>query len=59
VAVKSTEKARRKKVLNEVKIFNNLNHGNILRFYNWYETNNHLWILFEYCSGGDLMHLIE
>ena len=59
MAVKSTDKSRRNKVLNEVKIFNNLNHPNILKFFNWYETKNHLWILFEYCSGGDLMQLIE
>lgn len=44
---------------NQVKILNNLNHFNILKFYNWYETRNHLWIIFEYCSGGDLMQLIE
>ena len=36
-----------------------MNHFNILKFYNWYETRNHLWIIFEYCSGGDLMQLIE
>ena len=39
----------------KVKIFNNLNHPNILKFYNWYETRNHLWIIFEYCAGSDLM----
>ena len=31
----------------------------ILKFYNWYETRNHLWIIFEYCAGGDLLQLIE
>lgn len=59
VAVKSVEKSRRKKVLNEVRIFHNLTHRNVLRFYNWYETRNHLWIIFEYCAGGDLLSLIE
>jgi len=53
------EKSRRKKVLNEVKIFHNLNHPNILKFFNWYETRNHLWIIVEYCPGGDLLQLIE
>ncbi len=57
--MKSTDRARRNKVLNEVKIFNNLNHPHILKFFNWYETKNHLWLLFEYCSGGDLMQLLE
>jgi serine/threonine-protein kinase ULK4 len=55
MAVKSLEKVRRKKVVNEVKLFNKLYHPNILKFYNWYETRNHLWIIFEYCAGGDLL----
>ena len=54
VAVKSVEKNRRKKVLNEVRIFHNLKNRHILKFFNWYETRNHLWIIFEYCAGGDL-----
>jgi serine/threonine-protein kinase ULK4 len=59
VAVKSVERSRRKKLMNEVRIFHNLNHRNIIKFYNWYETRNHLWIIFEYCSGGDIFQLIE
>ena len=59
VAVKSVERNRRKKLMNEVRIFHNLTHRNILRFHNWYETRNHLWIIFEYCPGGDLFKLLE
>jgi serine/threonine-protein kinase ULK4 len=59
VAVKSVEKFRRKKVLNEVRIFHNLKNRHILKFFNWYETRNHLWIIFEYCAGGDLLQVIE
>jgi len=59
VAVKSVDKQCRKKVMNEVRFFHNTSHGNILRFYSWYETRNHLWIIFEYCSGGDLHQVIE
>lgn len=54
VAVKSIEKSRRKKVLNEVRIFHSLKNRHVIKFYNWYETRNHLWIIFEYCAGGDL-----
>lgn len=43
----------------QVKILHNLNHKNVLKFYNWYETRNHLWIIFEYCAGGDLLEMIE
>lgn len=59
VAVKSVERCRRRKLMNEVRIFHNLNHRNILRFNNWYETRNHLWIIAEYCPGGDLFRLLE
>lgn len=59
LAVKSVEKSRRNKILNEVRIMHTLDHENILKFYNWYETKNHLWIIFEYCAGGSLLTLIE
>jgi len=36
-----------------------LKNRHILKFFNWYETRNHLWIIFEYCAGGDLYQLIE
>ena len=31
----------------------------MLRLYSWHETRNHLWLIFEYCAGGDLYHLLE
>ena len=36
-----------------------MDHTNILKFHNWYETRNHLWLIFEYCPGGALFTLIE
>lgn len=36
-----------------------LDSPNILKFYAWYETTNHLWLILEYCVGGDLMSLIS
>ena len=59
VAVKSVERCRRKKLMNEVGIFHNLIHKNVMRFHNWYETRNHLWMILEYCPGGDLYSLLE
>jgi len=57
--LKSFDKTRKNRVFNEVKIILNLNHPNILRFQNWYETRNHYWIIYEYCSGGDLRTVIQ
>lgn len=69
-AVKSVEKPHREKVLNEVQyhfeylirkvsIMHRLNHPNILKFYDWYETPNHLWLIVEYCTGGDLLNVLK
>ena len=43
----------------KVKMFSDLNHPNILKFYSWYESRNHLWVILEYCPGGDLLSLIK
>lgn len=45
-------------MLNEVQLLHNLDHGNILKFHNWYESKNHIWLIFEYCTGGDLLKLV-
>ena len=34
VAVKSVDRLRRKKLMNEVRIFHNLDHPNVLKFHN-------------------------
>eukprot|EP00505_MAST-04D_sp_SCG-Rhode-Island_P000991 Stramenopile-MAST_4_protein_991 len=58
VAVKSVEKDQMDKVLHEVQLLYRLKHPNILRFFNWYETGNHIWLILEYCTGGDLLQLL-
>ncbi|CAI2366337.1 unnamed protein product [Moneuplotes crassus] len=59
VAVKSVEKNRRKKVINEHRILKPLDHPNILKFYNYYETRNHLWLIFDFCPGGDIYKMLN
>lgn len=58
-AIKSVEKTQKPRVLQEVRTMHALEHNNILKFYAWYETSNHLWLILEYCVGGDLMSLLR
>ena len=45
-------------VQNEVYIMHKLRHSNTLKFYNWYATRNHVWLILEYVTGGDLNTLL-
>ena len=59
VAVKRVEKGQMSKVVNEVQMMHALRHPHALKFFDWYETRNNLWLILEYCSGGDLKSLLR
>ena len=42
LAIKSSEKAYKSKVMNEVRILERLSHENIVKYYEWHKTRNHL-----------------
>nr|CCA14885.1 serine/threonine protein kinase putative [Albugo laibachii Nc14] len=58
VAVKSTAKSRMDKILNEVQLLHKLQSPHVVKFYNWYESQNHIWLILEYCIGGDLSSVL-
>ena len=62
LAVKSVDKSKRSRVTNEVAISELLSKNlssNICRAYQWHETRNHLWVISDYCAGGDLLRVLK
>ena len=49
----------KKYLLNEIYILKELNHQNIVKFIDLKRTNNHYYIITEYCNGGDLQKALE
>ena len=35
-----------------------IEHSNVVKFHEWYETSNHLWLVVELCNGGSLETLL-
>ena len=44
-----------KEMKNEVSILRRLDHPNIVRIYDLFETQDSIYLIMEYCSGGDLL----
>ncbi|CAN0366750.1 unnamed protein product, partial [Ectocarpus sp. 8 AP-2014] len=40
-------------------VIHRLSSPNVLKFYDWYETRNNVWLILEFCTGGDLLTLIK
>lgn len=46
-------------VVAEVQVMHKLSHPHMLKFHDWYETRNNLWLILEYCTGGDLESILK
>lgn len=42
-----------------MQVIHRLSSPNVLKFYDWYETRNNVWLILEFCTGGDLLTLIK
>lgn len=58
VAIRKVEKCAQVKVSTEVQAMHSLDHANVLKFHAWFATPNHLWVVTEYCAGGDLQAIL-
>jgi len=46
-------------IVNEVQVMHKLEGPHMLKFHDWYETRNNLWLILEYCTGADLESLLK
>lgn len=56
---KENEEEERKHALAEVALMNKCTHQNIVRYYESWFADDHMYILMEFCSGGSLDYLIS
>ena len=54
-----TDKRYKRYLNNEIFILNNAKHENIIKFFGVKTTMNYLYLIFEYCDGGDLQSCLN
>ena len=54
VAIHCVEKCKRFELRNIVRLTHEMEHPNVVRFHEWYETTNHIWMVVELCTGDSL-----
>ena len=59
VAAKTVDKIRIEEITHGLEIQNQLEHENITRFINWFQSDSKLVIILEYCPGGTLLDLLQ
>ncbi|NXF97715.1 ULK4 kinase, partial [Eubucco bourcierii] len=58
LAILCINKCKRAEIANWVRLTQEIKHKNIVKFHDWYETSNHLWLVMELCTGGSLESVI-
>ena len=48
-----------RKVMQEVVMLKRIKHKNIIRFYEYFETEKHIVMVIELCAGGDLLNYVR
>lgn len=59
VTIRKHPKERKDFVSNEVSLLQNLDHINVVKFLEWYETSNHLWVITELVQGITLADILD
>ncbi|KAG5452429.1 hypothetical protein CSKR_107129 [Clonorchis sinensis] len=59
LAISCAERHTRPYISNHVRFVHVLKHQNVLQFLEWYETSNHLWLVMELCTGGNLEQVVK
>lgn len=54
-----SDESRVTSYMNEIKTLSQIYHPNIISIYNYFRSENHLYILLEYCANGSLVNKIE
>lgn len=55
----STNKNEITRNLNEIKIFKEMDHPHIIKYYDSFVKGDFLYIVMEYAGGGDLQHIVK
>ncbi|XP_039592868.1 serine/threonine-protein kinase ULK4 [Polypterus senegalus] len=58
VAIICCDKSKKAEITNHVRLTHDMKNENVVSFYEWYETSNHLWLVVELCTGGSLETVI-
>jgi len=59
IKISNFTKADEESIMNEIKILKVIDHPHIMKIYEYYEKNDHLYIVTEFLAGGELFERIE